>query len=148
SNGPDLDDAIRPWVVDDGRPPRHRFLGYELDELRRPAFRYRFEDIVVNDYVVDRIDSEDGQAFLQRTITMSSRSERSGLRLRVASGSGLTQVDANTFQLADGLRIQLQTGQRLESIGVDDRRDLHVLFDVSPGKSTIDLTYHWLEKGQ
>ena len=31
--GPELDSSESPWVVDDGRPPQHRFTGYFLDEL-------------------------------------------------------------------------------------------------------------------
>ncbi len=43
--GPELDDREQPWIVDEGRPPHHHFKGYQLDELRRPTFRYEFEDV-------------------------------------------------------------------------------------------------------
>ena len=41
--GPELDDEAEPWQVDTGRPPNHQFKGYDLDDVRRPKFRYRFE---------------------------------------------------------------------------------------------------------
>ena len=48
--GPELDSSQSPWVVDDGRPPRHRFTGYFLDDMDRPTFTYQLDDVGVEDF--------------------------------------------------------------------------------------------------
>lgn len=84
--GPELDNASSPWEVSDGRPPNHRFKGYQLDELRRPTFLYQFEDIAVRDFFSTHSVGESGDLALRRRIELLSATPTARLAFRLAAG--------------------------------------------------------------
>ena len=142
--GPELDDATNPWVVDDGRPPNHQFKGYVLDDLRRPAFLYRFEDVDVEDYSIDVRDSETGKFLIRRNLTFSSPRSRSGLVFRVRTKDVMTTGNDGSFQFGKALRIRV--GSRAENaqiVQLDDGSELRIPMDLEPGKSKLVLEYEW-----
>jgi len=101
SPGPDFDSLDSPWLVDDSRPPRHKFKGYTLDDLMRPKFLYQFDSIQIEDYCTDNlIDSE---LILRRTLTFSSTTQQRQLRFRIATGQDIQRLDDQWFQIDQSL---------------------------------------------
>lgn len=141
--GPDLDDVDQPWIVDDGRPPQHQFLGYSLDEAMRPRFRYRFAGIRVEDYVIDLVDAETEHPFLRRTVALTADSNRSGLRFRAATGETIVRVDAATFLVDDRLRIRIDNEHAGEIIAGETSQQLHIPLQLADGTTRLTLEYRW-----
>ncbi len=95
--GPELDDAKSPWVVDDGRPPKHQFTGYFLDDLGRPTFTYRFDTIDVEDCSVDVKDEESGETIFKRTLTFTSKRPRQDLVFRAGTNDKIARIRRSHF---------------------------------------------------
>ncbi len=141
--GPDLDDADNPWTVDEGRPPNHQFLGYQLDEKRRPRLRYRFADVDVVDALVDEVDSSTGEPFLRRTVTLSSTVESDRMVFRAATGAAIVENSPGEFVVDDHLRIHVG-GPHVGMI--DSRLDMKrlvIYLNVGPGTTVLNLEYRW-----
>ena len=141
--GPDLDDADNPWTVDEGRPPQHQFLGYQLDDIMRPRFRYRFAEIDVEDFVVDELESSTGEPFIRRTVTMTSDSESHRLIFRAASGSAVTSTANGEYVVDDRLRIKLDDQHAGIVTPHADHQTLDILLNVGPGTTVLTLEYRW-----
>ena len=149
--GPDLDDADAPWQVDGGRPPNHQFTGYTLDDVGRPAFSYRFEEVEVEDYSVDIEPSptpgtQANLAIIERTIRLSSKQPRNGLAFRVANGKAILSDDAKRFLVDDSLRIEIKSGQNAEVIDAavvsgEETQQLIIPLDIPSGKTEIVIRY-------
>ena len=112
AKGPEFDLRRNPWLVDDGRPPDHQFLGYTLDNKRRPAFRYAYNDVKFVDFFSET--TVDGQVQLQRVIRIVSPTTRDDLRFRIAEADSIRAVDENTYQVTDRLQIRLGSEQAAE----------------------------------
>lgn len=147
SAGPDLDDAANPWLVDDGRPPSHQFMGYSLDDKMRPRFRYRFAGVVVEDYAVDRFDPSKGQSFLRRTVTFKSDADRTGLTFRAASGNSIVRADDGLFVVDERLHIQVRDASPAKIVGRqingETTQQLHIPLHLISGQTTLTLDYRW-----
>lgn len=144
SPGPDLDDADSPWVVDDGRPPQHRFKGYSLDEKQRPRFRYEFADVSVEDYSVDTVDPSSNQPFIRRTLSLtSSRAEPSKLSFRVANGRNIIAESNGVFVIDDSLRVRVDRDHVATIAEHESGKQLRVPLTVSNQSETLALEYRW-----
>ncbi len=144
AKGPELDDAAAPWVPDEGRPPKHQFRGYSLDPLRRPTFKYQFEDIEIRDHFVEEnVDEKVGQQRLVRTITMSSLSNRKGLRFRIADDKEIKKMADGVYQIGRRLKVILASELKRELIDTPDGKRLQVTIDIA-AKTTQKLTIEYL----
>ncbi len=114
--GPDLDSMSQPWVADDGRPPNHTFKGYELDEVRRPVFRYQFASVAVQDYFQEFTDEVTDAGQLRRVVEFASDETQADLRFRIAAGEKITQQAGGIYLVDDKLRIRVSAGQDASSI--------------------------------
>ena len=153
AKGPDLDDAVSPWVVDDGRPPAHQFLGYHLDDRDRPAFRYRFEDIEVEDYAVDDSSGSVEGVMLRRTVRLNAARARTGLVFRAASGDLVERSENGQFVIRPDLNVRV-VGDRpsvIKKAILDIPKDatpivgeqLLIPLDLPAGKSELVIEYEW-----
>lgn len=140
--GPELDDETSPWVVDEGRPPKHQFKGYFLDDQDRPTFLYRFEDIEVEDYVIDT-KNETGKTVLQRTLTLNSKNDRPNLVFRIASGESIRQDAGGWFRVGRSLRVQSVGDNPVTVVDAADRKNLVVRLNLSAGQTKLVLRYDW-----
>ena len=147
--GPDLDVESEPWIVDDGRPPKHQFSGYALDAAQRPRFKYVFDGIQVEDYVVDQHDPVSGQPFLRRSVTFNTATERSGLAFRLAAGKAIRPSQDAAFTVDDQLQVQVHVhplqsppaGPRVAQQG--EWQQLQLPLHLMPGATTITVDYRW-----
>ena len=141
--GPELDDANDPWEVDGSRPPRHHFQGYDLDSLRRPMFRYRFENVAVEDYFVDTKDIRTGKTLLRREVTMTASEDRAGVVFRVAVDKRIVAENNEMFVVGEGLRIRIPGPWLGRIVRAGEEQHLQVPLDLDVGKTKLVLEYQW-----
>ncbi|MEM9018610.1 MAG: PA14 domain-containing protein, partial [Verrucomicrobiota bacterium] len=80
-----------------------QFLGYRLDELRYPSFRYRFQDLAVT----DRAEPElvDGVMSVSRTIQFEGEA-RENLYFRIAT-TGSQEKSGDWIDIGQGLSVRV-----------------------------------------
>jgi mono/diheme cytochrome c family protein len=147
TKGPDLDDQLQPWIVDEGRPPYHQFRGYTLDDRQRPTFRYRFAGVEVQDYFRELIDETSQRTSLRRTVSFASPVGRQQLRFRLASADRIVQQD-QAYVVGDRLTLRILTDQRPQIVdNGNDGQKLEIHFDLAPGQSPeLIVEYQWESK--
>jgi putative heme-binding domain-containing protein len=138
--GPELDDAVSPWVVDEGRPPNHQFTGYYLDDMDRPTFTYRFGDVEVEDYCID-LPGE--PSTLKRTLTFTTAGKRDGLVFRAGAADKITPQGDHTFLLGDALRIRSDPAHEARVVDAGDGKQLVLDLKLPAGKTKLTLQYSW-----
>ena len=142
--GPDLDDQQQPWVVDEGRPPQHQFLGYTLDDRQRPTFRYRFAGVEVQDYFREVSDETNQRTHLRRTVLFTASEGRQHLRFRLASADRIVQQD-QAYAVGDRLKLRILTQQPPQIVdNGNDGQCLEMHFDLASGQSLEGVVdYQW-----
>jgi len=157
--GPDLDDATIPWIVDLPeeiakleqpnaqavriRSPNHQFQGYVLDDLRRPTFLYRFDNVDVRDYSIDVVEEPSGTTIIRRTLTFTSDRGRSGVTFRAATGEAIVAGADGSFLVGKELRVVVVGELKPEVRDAPWGKQLLLPMDIPPGKSTLELEYRW-----
>jgi putative heme-binding domain-containing protein len=143
--GPELDDRNQPWIADEGRPPRHQFKGYALDSDGRPAFRYTFDSVEVEDYFAEMRDDDSSAVHLRRTLSFAAPPGRGELRFRIASAQDISTDDSRLFLIGGRLKVRITSEQSPKIVDVaDEGRRLEVHFDIAPGqKQKLVLDYQW-----
>lgn len=134
--GPDLDEVDSPWVVDDGRPPRHRFRGYFLDERQRPTFQYQFGDVSVDDY---SIGTESG---LKRTVHFQTEKQSEPLLFRVADGKTIDAVAEGVFRIDEKLLVKVDD-VTAKVVRDGDSARLVVPMTLDVGRNQLVIHYLW-----
>ncbi len=139
--GPDLDDSADRWNADVGRPPRHQFTGYILDDLRRPKFTYRFGEVEVEDYFINA-ENEDGSG-LKRAISFSTLQPREGLEFVAASGESLERIDEHHFLLNGTLHIKIDSRHAAKISPSTESLRLLIPLKLDSGRSSLEIEYKW-----
>ncbi len=93
-----LTSAATPWPSETSKEAGMKFIGYQLDSLKRPTLLYRFGELGVEDFI-----SPVG-AGLHRTMKLSA-APPNGLHLRLAAGK-LTAAGDGAWRLNDVLTIK------------------------------------------
>ena len=75
---------------ENGRSPGYRFLGYERDQQRRPAFLYEYSGMKVRDSPKGAVELT---PYLVREFTIEGRTEGRKLRYLAAAGQTITPLD-------------------------------------------------------
>ncbi|MEZ6094491.1 MAG: hypothetical protein R3C03_09685 [Pirellulaceae bacterium] len=145
-SGPEFDFVDSPWVVDEGRPPNHQFLGYELDSQRRPTFLYRFNGVNVEDYFSEFLDPDTNRPQLRRSITFTAELPLEGLQFRLASGK-LESLESGQFHYeveGRAVTIRIASEQTATIRSVDDQGSLVVALTLNPGENCeLVIEYIW-----
>lgn len=142
--GPELDDANEPWVVDDGRPPKHRMLGYELDDARRPTFRYSYDSVEVEDFCRELPADSDEAVRLRRRLLMTSAQGHAGLRFRLASGVEIEQIAKQAFVIDKRLTVRVVSDNQPQIVTEGEVNSLHIPIRLGAEQSQeIVIEYEW-----
>ncbi|WP_197455337.1 c-type cytochrome [Stieleria neptunia] len=141
--GPDLDDAQTPWIVDEGRPPHHQFIGYDLDDIGRPTWMYRWGVVEISDYAVDSQDADSEQTVLKRAVKFTSKDQRDNLVFRVASGENVKAIDGQSFLVDDKLSVRIDPEHQADILQSETGMQLIVPLSLSPGSTTLEVQYRW-----
>ena len=156
-----LPDARAAWPAESAQEQGFRFLGYRLDEQRRPVFRYRFAGYTVEDSFVP-VAGEPDSGF-RRTLTLSRKSSGSApeepantLWLRAATGNieSLTEESSaksagedGSGWLVDGiLRIRFPQGGMAGQPVLREAKggsELLIPLQLTDGTATLVQTYQW-----
>jgi Domain of Unknown Function (DUF1080) len=92
-----LPDASLAWPDSLPVSAGYRFLGYELDEARRPVFRYRLGSVTVE----DRMRPAEERRGLAREVHATAPDGTGGLHLRLAAGEEIRRLSDGSW-LVDG----------------------------------------------
>ncbi|CAN5465797.1 hypothetical protein BH23VER1_BH23VER1_09060 [soil metagenome] len=118
----------------------YQFRGYQLDPLRRPAFLYRYGDIMVEDFFEDVLNG-DGVAKFRRTLRFASPSTQEPFYFRAASGGEITAESDRAFRIG-----QLHLRIRSEHDGLvreGEPQEVLIPLTLAEGVSTLTLEYQW-----
>ena len=141
--GPELDSSESPWVVDDGRPPQHRFTGYFLDEMDRPTFTYQLDEIKVQDFAHGVKGATPEATSLNRQLVFSSNRARNDLAFRIRTEGSVTKEAANRFRLGNSLSIEVDKDHQVNIVKDSAGSHLHIPLNLPSGKSELTLRYTW-----
>ena len=101
------------WPDKPAREQGYRFRGYRLEKLRRPIFRYRFGDLLVEDF--PRPVTTDGDGSLERKLTITHAPTSRGnskqnppLWYRAAADGTITPQKDGSFLVGKILRISVR----------------------------------------
>jgi hypothetical protein len=96
-----LESGATPWPQTAGKKGGYRLLGYQLDGNGRPTFRYTFQNLGVEDYLI--AVSGELEASLQRTLTfnLSSNQALENLWFRAWTGAKIEPQTDGAF-IAEG----------------------------------------------
>lgn len=141
--GPELDSNDSPWIADDGRPPKHRFTGYFLDEMDRPTFTYQLDDVGVEDFSMNAKSVNPDLSQLKRKIVFQTEQPRKDLAFRLRSKGAIQKESMNRFRLGDALSIQVDQDHEVSIVTDAVGRHLHIPLDLKSGKSQLTLEYTW-----
>lgn len=142
--GPDVDLTDSPWTVDEGRPPQHQFLGYRLDEQRRPIFRYRIDGVTIEDYFTQVKDQD--SLHLRRVLSVPAPTEHDPFRVRltVAAKIQVSPDNARTFLTDQGLTVHLHSDHQAQVVPHSDGQQLQLTFPVTPETAQpLVVEYRW-----
>ena len=105
-----LENLQSSWPEDPPKERNYRFLGYRLDKVGRPTFRYRLPEAVVEDTPVPVAGEFSGTFKRQVKITPTGQDNDSGLYFRAASGN-IEKLDDGWFTVNDLMKIRVETSQ-------------------------------------
>ncbi len=98
-----LESDSAPWPQETGKVAGYQFHGYRLDAARRPAFRYSFKQIHIEDFPI--AIAGDPDASLRRTITLTSDQPVDRLYFRAAIADKIEEKDG-AFLIGETLRLK------------------------------------------
>lgn len=101
-----LENGTAKWPEAGARTAGYRMLGYQLDGKQRPAFRYSYQGVEIEDYLV--AVSGEVDPWLRRTITVKARAPVESLWFRAWAGNKVEEQPDGSFLLDGRLRLKLQ----------------------------------------
>jgi len=126
------------WPAESGKSAGYQFRGYVLDDKQRPAFRYEFGGVKVEDFPI-AFAAEPDSTF-KRTITLKTEKAPANLHFRAAVG---TIVEKDGAFLIDGkVKIKIE-GQKALLRTVDGKSELLVpiVFQGNEAKFVEEITW-------
>jgi putative heme-binding domain-containing protein len=140
--GPDLTNPARPWVASDNerRPPGAGFLGYELDELRRPRLRYRAADMTVEEFFCGTAEQT-----LRRTVVLTGDNLEGPRQFRLLVGAAIEPTSPNRWQSDTGLSVTLIGGKGVtpQLVATEPGQELRVELPAGKVSTTLEMEYAW-----
>jgi len=140
ANGPAFAriEASQPWPTQTRRDRGDRFFGYELDQQKRPTFRYTADKVTVEDKPEQVVG--DGKTILQRTMTLSG--EGPPLQFLAARHKQIEGIDERTFRV--GKHLHIKTGDHPATVQTfNGEQELRVQITLDQSPTTVVLNYSW-----
>lgn len=118
----------------------YQFLGYRLDEKKRPTFRYRYGEITVEDFF-EEVVGKDGVTRFKRTFSFDAQEAQSEFYFRAASGKRVRKLDDQSYQIGS-LKITFDSEYK-GIVREGDPAEVLIPLTLPKGASTLTLTYQW-----
>lgn len=118
----------------------YQFRGYDLDELRRPTFRYRYGGISVEDFFED-VPEGDGRAWFRRTFHFETPRAQELFYFRAASGVKVTRASDGAFVI-DQLELRIDSAHE-GMVREGDPAEVLIPLTLPEGRSQLILEYRW-----
>lgn len=118
----------------------YQFRGYHLDAARRPALRYQYGDIAVEDHFTDLLD-KDKKAYFRRTLNFDAPATQSQFYFRVAAGKEITAVSERVFK-AGPLELRI-TGEQKGIVRSGEPAEVLIPLTLPAGRTKLTLEYQW-----
>lgn len=118
----------------------YRFLGYRLDDKRRPTFRYRYGAIAVEEEFMDLRD-KNGNAYLRRTLRFDAPTAQELFHFRAATGERAAAPGDRTFRV-DNLDLRV-TSEHPGTVRPGSPAEVLIPLTLPAGRSTLTLEYQW-----
>jgi hypothetical protein len=133
-----LPDPTAAWP--DSMGPGYRFLGYDLDEERRPVFRYQFDGVTVE----DRIRPAEGRRGLVREIRTSAVEATGPAHVRLAAGEEIERLRDGSYLVDGRFYVVVARGAPRPLLrGVEDGQELLVPLDFRRGGAGVSYEIIW-----
>ena len=113
-----------------------RFTGYVLDEKRRPEFRYEFSGIQVR----DKPEAVGGRELVRNLSFKVKDTPPEGFMMRL-SGSDAKAIGSHSFQLGNGVRLEIAKSEGVEAIVT--KEGVFLELKLKTGENRIGLRYVW-----
>ena len=125
------------------KAPGYRFLGYELDARRRPAFLYAYGAVRVRDFP-EAVADERRPGF-RRTFTLEAEAPPANLWYRALAARKIERTADGTFRTPEGLTVRFEKPEGLEPVVATyaSGMELRVPVRFSGKKAVLVLRYEW-----
>ncbi|MFM1873373.1 MAG: Cytochrome c-550 [Planctomycetota bacterium] len=141
-----LADAQAAWPTESRRQLGHAWLGYDLDDLGRPTFRYRVGDVEIADAPVQTTPSGETRPTLQRIVRATAKTDVD-LWLLAARDARIEPLGDGAYRVGDRLRIAVR-GPAATIVTAGDAKELRLPIAVRNGGCELQIDYAWLEDGK
>jgi mono/diheme cytochrome c family protein len=139
-----LADADAAWPSDSRRDLGQRFLGYDLDARRRPAFRYECAGVTITDAAQEVALAGASRPLLRRTLRFASANDTT-LTFRAALDERVEDLGEGALAVGTALRMQLPPGSfRIRAAG--EQFELLVEIPLRQGQADLVIDYSWMEE--
>jgi len=135
-----LEDENSPWPTATGEAGGYQFRGYELDELRRPTFRYDFREVHVRD---KPLGVEEGELrWIRRHLQFTADENVQQLWFRAARAAQIER-DRDAYVIDGRLRIDFPGDQAKPVVRQTEPSELLVPIRFTGGKAELVVQYKW-----
>ena len=137
-----LEKADQKWPTTEGRSAAYQMKGYVLDDLRRPAFRYTFSGIQVEDFPVAKGAETD--AYFVRTLTFKGPKPAGSVWFRAWSGSSVEAKPDGSYLIDGKVRMKFSTTSATPVVRQSDgKSELLVPVNIAGGETKIVQEIVW-----
>jgi mono/diheme cytochrome c family protein len=106
-----LPSLAAPWPKESGKPAGYQFRGYIYDAQRHPTFRYRFQQIEIEDlFLPVRLSGESDSSF-RRTISFQTSRPVANLWFRAAVADNIEDKGNGAFVIDGKVRLNFPASQ-------------------------------------
>jgi hypothetical protein len=135
-----LKDANEKWPSPVGKAAGYQFRGYSLDEKQRPAFRYEYSGIKVEDYPVAVL--VDGDVCFKRTISLKATKPVENGTLYFRAAVGKIEEAGGVYTFDEKTRFKI-SGATPVLRNIDGKNELlvPVVFQNNEAKIVEEITW-------
>lgn len=140
----ELDRPDREFPTQSGRDLGFKFLGYELDQHRRPIFRYSTPDFKIEDHVVPEARSGKPPV-LQRTVRFDGKNGDRIFWFRAAVGRQIEPLDEGSFRVDQVWSIRTDPKRAIKPLVRESagQRELLIPVHLAKGRDELTIQYDW-----
>jgi cytochrome c2 len=136
-----LENSNAKWPETTARTAGYKMNGYRLDQKQRPAFRYTYQGLEIEDYPV-AISGEIDPS-IRRTVTLRAAQPPKNLWFRAWAGSKVEEQADGAFLLDGRLRLKLQSAARPLVRRNGERTELLVPVTFANGEAKFVEEFSW-----